>query len=154
MDHFAPELMTKAVMDTDAGQITLELFDADAPNTVANFVKLAKDGFYDGLAFHRVIDGFMAQGGCPNSREGAKGMAGTGGPGYTIDCEINSQKHQGGTLSMAHAGRNTGGSQFFICHEAQPHLDGVHTVFGLTGDMGVVLALKNGSKIKTVTISD
>ena len=154
MDHFAPELMTKAVMDTDAGQITLELFVADAPNTVANFVKLAKDGFYDGLAFHRVIDGFMAQGGCPNSREGAKGMAGTGGPGYTIDCEINSQKHQAGTLSMAHAGRNTGGSQFFICHEAQPHLDGVHTVFGLTGDMGVVLALKNGSKIKTVTISD
>jgi len=154
MDHFAPELMTKAVMDTDAGQITLELFDADAPNTVANFVKLAKDGFYDGLAFHRVIDGFMAQGGCPNSREGAKGMAGTGGPGYTIDCEINSQKHQAGTLSMAHAGRNTGGSQFFICHEAQPHLDGVHTVFGLTGDMGVVLALKNGSKIKTVTIND
>ena len=154
MDHFAPELMTKAVMDTDAGQITLELFAADAPNTVANFVKLAKDGFYDGLAFHRVIDGFMAQGGCPNSREGAKGMAGTGGPGYTIDCEINSQKHQAGTLSMAHAGRNTGGSQFFICHEAQPHLDGVHTVFGLTGDMGVVLALKNGSKINSVTISD
>ena len=154
MDHFAPELMTKAVMDTDAGQITLELFDADAPNTVANFVKLAKDGFYDGLAFHRVIDGFMAQGGCPNSREGAKGMAGTGGPGYTIDCEINSQKHQAGSLSMAHAGRNTGGSQFFICHDAQPHLDGVHTVFGLTGDMVVVLALKNGSKIKTVTISD
>ena len=154
MDHFAPELMTKAVMDTDAGQITLELFDADAPTTVANFVKLAKDGFYDGLAFHRVIDGFMAQGGCPNSREGAKGMAGTGGPGYTIDCEINSQKHQAGTLSMAHAGRNTGGSQFFICHEAQPHLDGVHTVFGLTGDMGVVLALKTGSKINSVTISD
>ncbi len=141
-------------MDTDAGQITLELFDADAPNTVANFVKLAKDGFYDGLAFHRVIDGFMAQGGCPNSRDGAKGMAGTGGPGYTIDCEINSQKHQAGSLSMAHAGRNTGGSQFFICHEGQPHLDGVHTVFGLTGDMGVVLALKNGSKIKSVTISD
>ena len=154
MDHFAPELMTKAVMDTDAGQITLELFDADAPNTVANFVKLAKDGFYDGLAFHRVIDGFMAQGGCPNSREGAKGMAGTGGPGYTIDCEINSQKHQAGTLSMAHAGRNTGGSQFFLCHAAPPPLDGVHTVFGLTGDMGVVLALKNGNKIKTVTISD
>ena len=96
--------MTKAVMDTDAGQITLELFDNDAPNTVANFVKLAKDGFYDGLTFHRVIPGFMAQGGCPNSREGAKGMAGTGGPGYMIDCEINSQKHQAGTLSMAHAG--------------------------------------------------
>ena len=154
MDHFAPELMTKAVMDTDAGQITLELFDADAPNTVANFVKLAKDGFYDGLAFHRVIDGFMAQGGCPNSREGAKGMAGTGGPGYTIDCEINSQKHQAGTLSMAHAGRNTGGSQFFICHEAQPHLDGVHTVFGLTGPPPPPPPPPPGSKIKTVTISD
>ena len=146
--------MTTAWLDTDAGLIELELFDADAPNTVANFVKLAKDGFYDGLAFLRVIDGFMAQGGCPNSREGAKGMAGTGGPGYTIDCEINSQKHQAGTLSMAHAGRNTGGSQFFICHEAQPHLDGVHTVFGLTGDMGIVLALKNGSKIKTVPSND
>ena len=76
-------------MDTEAGLIELELFEADAPNTVANFVKLAKDGFYDGLAFHRVIPGFMAQGGCPNSREGARGMAGTGGPGYQIDCEIN-----------------------------------------------------------------
>ena len=81
--------MTKALMDTEAGLIELELFEADAPNTVANFVKLAKDGFYDGLAFHRVIPGFMAQGGCPNSREGARGMAGTGGPGYQIDCEIN-----------------------------------------------------------------
>ena len=76
-------------MDTEAGLIELELFEADAPNTVGNFVKLAKDGFYDGLAFHRVIPGFMAQGGCPNSREGARGMAGTGGPGYQIDCEIN-----------------------------------------------------------------
>ena len=146
--------MTKAVMDTDAGQITLELFDNDAPNTVANFVKLAKDGFYDGLTFHRVIPGFMAQGGCPNSREGAKGMAGTGGPGYMIDCEINSQKHQAGTLSMAHAGPNTGGSQFFICHEAQPHLDGVHTVFGHTGDLKAVLALRQGSTIKSVSIAD
>ena len=144
--------VTKAVMETDAGTIELELFDADAPNTVANFVKLANDGFYDGLAFHRVIPGFMAQGGCPNSREGARGMAGTGGPGYTIDCEINGQKHQAGTLAMAHAGRNTGGSQFYICHEAQPHLDGVHTVFGHTGNMDVVLALKNGSRINKVTI--
>ncbi len=146
--------MTKALMDTDAGQIHLELFDADAPNTVANFVKLARDGFYDGLAFHRVIPGFMAQGGCPNSREGARGMAGTGGPGYKIDCEINANKHKAGTLSMAHAGKNTGGSQFFLCHEAQPHLDGVHTVFGHTDDLAVVLALKTGSRIKTVTISD
>jgi peptidyl-prolyl cis-trans isomerase B (cyclophilin B) len=149
-----PQPVTKALMETEAGTIELELFDADAPNTVANFVKLAKDGFYDGLAFHRVIPGFMAQGGCPNSREGSRGMAGTGGPGYQIDCEINSQKHQAGPLAMAHAGRNTGGSQFYICHEAQPHLDGMHTVFGLTGNMDVVLALKNGSRINKVTILD
>ncbi len=141
-------------METDAGLIRLEMFDVDAPNTVANFVKLARDGFYDGLAFHRVIDGFMAQGGCPNSREGAKGMPGTGGPGYTIDCEINSRKHVPGALSMAHAGKNTGGSQFFIVHGAQPHLDGVHTVFGQTGDMAVVLALKNGSRITKVNVED
>jgi peptidyl-prolyl cis-trans isomerase B (cyclophilin B) len=146
--------MTKALMDTDAGLIELELFEADAPNTVANFVKLAKDGFYDGLAFHRVIPGFMAQGGCPNTRDGAKGMPGTGGPGYQIDCEINSQKHQTGTLAMAHAGRNTGGSQFYICFEPQPHLDGVHTVFGLAGGMDVVSKLKNGSRITKVTIQE
>ena len=141
-------------METEAGQIRLEMFDADAPNTVANFVKLAKEGFYDGLAFHRVIPGFMAQGGCPNSRDGARGMAGTGGPGYTINFEINSKKNGPGALSMAHAGKNTGGSQFFIVHEAQPHLDGVHTVFGQTGDMDVVLALKNGSRINKVTVQD
>lgn len=141
-------------MDTDAGSIELELFDADAPGTVANFVKLAKDGFYDGLAFHRVIDGFMAQGGCPNSREGARGIAGTGGPGYTIPCEINARKHVAGSLSMAHAGRDTGGSQFFLCHGPQPHLDGIHTVFGQTGNTDVVLALRNGSRINKVTIQD
>jgi peptidyl-prolyl cis-trans isomerase B (cyclophilin B) len=144
--------VTKAVMETDAGTLELELFEADAPGTVANFVKLAESGFYDGLAFHRVIDGFMAQGGCPNSREGSRGMAGTGGPGYTINCEINPNKHEAGTLSMAHAGKNTGGSQFFICHEAQPHLDGVHTVFGKTGNMDVVLAIKKGTRINKVTI--
>jgi peptidyl-prolyl cis-trans isomerase B (cyclophilin B) len=146
--------MPTAVMETDAGRITLSLFDAEAPATVANFVKLAKDGFYDGLAFHRVIDGFMAQGGCPNSREGSRRPAGTGGPGYTIPCEINANKHQAGSLSMAHAGRNTGGSQFFICHGAQPHLDGVHTVFGQTQDMDVVLKLRNGSLIRSVAIED
>jgi len=147
-----PQPVTKALMDTEAGTITLELFDTDAPGTVANFVKLANDGFYDGLAFHRVIDGFMAQGGCPNTREGARGMAGTGGPGYTIPCEINSHKHGAGTFSMAHAGRNTGGSQFFLCHAPQPHLDGQHTVFGHTDDIDIVLALKNGSRINKVTI--
>jgi peptidyl-prolyl cis-trans isomerase B (cyclophilin B) len=151
---FASLPVIKALMETDAGAIHLELFDADAPGTVANFVKLANDGFYDGLAFHRVIDGFMAQGGCPNSREGARGMAGTGGPGYTIPCEINSNKHQAGSLSMAHAGKNTGGSQFFLCHGPQPHLDGVHTVFGHTGDLDVVLKLRNGSRIQKVTIQE
>jgi peptidyl-prolyl cis-trans isomerase B (cyclophilin B) len=144
--------MTTAVMETEAGTIHLTLFDADAPGTVANFTKLAQEGFYNGLAFHRVIDGFMAQGGCPNTREGAAGRPGTGGPGYTIPCEINANKHQAGSLSMAHAGRNTGGSQFFLCHAAQPHLDGQHTVFGQTNDLDVVLALKNGSRIHSVTI--
>ena len=139
-------------MDTEAGLIELALFEEDAPNTVANFVKLVNDGFYDGLTFHRVIDGFMAQGGCPNSREGSKGMPGTGGPGYTIDCEINARKHVSGSLSMAHAGKNTGGSQFFIVHQPQPHLDGVHTVFGQTGNLDVVLSLKNGSKINNIKI--
>jgi len=144
--------MTKAVMDTDAGTIELELFDGDAPGTVANFVKLAGEGFYDGLAFHRVIPGFMAQGGCPNSREGARGVAGTGDPGYTIACEINANKHEAGSLSMAHAGKNTGGSQFFLCHGAQPHLDGVHTVFGRTSNLEAVQALKSGSRINKVTV--
>ncbi len=144
--------MTKAIMQTDVGTLELNLFEVDAPSTVANFVKLVKEGFYDGLRFHRVIDGFMAQGGCPNSREGANGMPGTGGPGYKIDCEINNNKHLKGSLSMAHAGKNTGGSQFFIVHEAQPHLDGVHTVFGKTEDMEIVLKIKNGTEIKKITI--
>ena len=139
--------MTKALFETDAGTINIELFSNDAPNTVNNFTKLISEGFYDGLAFHRVIPGFMAQGGCPNTRAGSSGMPGTGGPGYKIDCEINSNKHLKGSLSMAHAGKNTGGSQFFIVYEAQPHLDGVHTVFGKTDDMDIVLKLTNGSKI-------
>ena len=139
--------MTKALFETDAGNINIELFSNDAPNTVNNFTKLINEGFYDGLAFHRVIPGFMAQGGCPNTRAGSSGMPGTGGPGYKINCEINSNKHLKGSLSMAHAGKNTGGSQFFIVYEAQPHLDGVHTVFGKTDDMDIVLKLTNGSKI-------
>ena len=139
--------MTKALFETDAGTINIELFSNDAPNTVNNFTKLISEGFYDGLAFHRVIPGFMAQGGCPNTRAGSSGMPGTGGPGYKINCEINSNKHLKGSLSMAHAGKNTGGSQFFIVYESQPHLDGVHTVFGKTEDMDIVLKLTNGSKI-------
>ena len=139
--------MSKVIFETNEGEITFELFSNDAPNTVNNFIKLVNDGFYNGLAFHRVIPGFMAQGGCPNTREGSKGMAGTGGPGYSIKCEINSNKHLKGSLSMAHAGKDTGGSQFFIVYEPQPHLDGVHTVFGKTNNMDVVLKLKNGSKI-------
>ena len=140
------------VLNTNFGAISIELDFDRAPISAKNFLNYAKQGFYDGTIFHRVIDGFMAQGGCPNSREGAKGMPGTGGPGYTINCEINSRKHVAGALSMAHAGRNTGGSQFFIVHEAQPHLDGVHTVFGQTGDLEVVLALRNGSRIEKVTV--
>ena len=139
--------MTKALFETEVGNINIELFSDDAPNTVNNFTKLISDGFYDGLSFHRVIPGFMAQGGCPNTRKGATGMPGTGGPGYKIKCEINSNKHLTGSLSMAHAGKDTGGSQFFIVYEPQPHLDGVHTVFGKTDDMDVVLKLSNGSRI-------
>ena len=139
--------MATAIMETDKGTINLELFDQDAPGTVANFSKLAKEGFYDGLNFHRVIEDFMVQGGCPTG-------TGTGGPGYKIKCEINKQKHTPGTLSMAHAGKDTGGSQFFITHVATPHLDGVHTVFGRTKDMTVVNAIRKGDKIKSVKIVD
>ena len=137
--------MTRAIMETEKGTITLELFDQDAPNTVKNFVDLAEKGFYDGLMFHRVIPNFMIQGGCPLG-------PGPGGPGHKIKCEINSNKHLAGTLSMAHAGRDTGGSQFFICHAAQPHLDGVHTTFGQTQDMDVVNAIRKGDKILSLKI--
>ena len=110
---------------TNKGVIWLKLFNDEVPNTVANFAELIKDGFYDGLTFHRVISGFMAQGGCPLG-------TGTGGPEWSIPCEtaLNTHTHKRGTLSMAHAGPNTGGSQFFICFGDCPHLDGVHTVFG------------------------
>ena len=139
--------MSKVIFETDQGKITFELFSNDAPNTVDNFIKLVNEGFYNGLTFHRVIPGFMAQGGCPNTREGSNGMPGTGGPGYSIKCEINPKKHLKGSLSMAHAGKDTGGSQFFIVYEPQPHLDGVHTVFGKTENMDIVLKLTNGSRI-------
>jgi peptidyl-prolyl cis-trans isomerase B (cyclophilin B) len=139
--------MTRAIMKTEKGTIHLDLFDQDAPGTVKNFVDLANKGYYDGLNFHRVIPNFMIQGGCPYG-------TGTGGPGYTIKCETagNPNKHETGSLSMAHAGRDTGGSQFFICHSPQPHLDGVHTVFGKTNDMNVVNAIQKGDKILSVRI--
>jgi peptidyl-prolyl cis-trans isomerase B (cyclophilin B) len=139
--------MKKATIETKKGTIELELFEKDAPNTVANFEKLAKKGFYDGLTFHRVIDNFVIQGGCPNGN-------GTGGPGYKIKCEINDNKHGTGTLSMAHAGKDTGGSQFFITHSPQPHLDGVHTVFGkVINGMKVVNSIIPGDKMIKVTVT-
>ncbi len=128
--------------------ILLELFDKEAPGTVANFEKLANEGFYNGLQFHRVIPGFVAQGGCPTGN-------GTGGPGYTIKCELenNPNKHIQGALSMAHAGRDTGGSQFFICLDPQPHLDGNHTVFGQVREgMETVLKIKQGDVMKLVEV--
>ena len=138
--------MKKAMIETDKGNIVLELFEDDAPNTVANFVKLINKGYYNGLKFHRIIPNFMVQGGCPVGN-------GTGGPGYTIKCEINPKKHLTGTLSMAHAGKDTGGSQFFITHSPQPHLDGVHTVFGqVVEGMDVVNAIRQGDLMKLVKV--
>ena len=119
-----------AIIDTEHGEIKIKLFPKDAPNTVANFAHLANSGFYNGLKFHRVIPGFMAQGGCPYSKSNPS-LAGTGGPDWAIPCETDNRvKHNRGALSMAHAGKDTGGSQFFITFVETPHLDGVHTVFG------------------------
>ena len=134
-------------MKTEKGEIRIEFFDEDAPNTVKNFKDLIQSGFYDGLNFHRVIPNFVIQGGCPNG-------TGSGGPGYHIPCEINTQKHLTGSLSMAHAGKDTGGSQFFICHSPQPHLDGVHTVFGKTADMDVVNSIEPGDAIISVGVDE
>lgn len=150
--------MTRVKLETSKGDINLELFPKEAPGTVANFTKLIGEGFYDGLAFHRVIPDFVIQGGCPNTKEGAKGMPGTGGPGWKIKCETagNPHKHKLGALSMAHAGKDTGGSQFFICNGSAPsHLDGVHTVFGQTvsdADIAVVKAIKANDRILKATI--
>jgi cyclophilin family peptidyl-prolyl cis-trans isomerase len=129
--------MSVATMSTNHGDITIELFDEDAPKTVENFKKLAADGFYDGLIFHRIIKDFMIQGGCPQG-------TGTGGPGYTFEDEINDHKAVRGSLAMANAGPNTNGSQFFIVTlEATPWLDGKHTVFGqVTDGMDVVDTLE------------
>jgi cyclophilin family peptidyl-prolyl cis-trans isomerase len=138
--------VTSCVMSTDKGTMTLKLFPDAAPNTVANWHALATSGFYDGLTFHRVINGFVAQGGCPNG-------TGTGGPGWRIACETedNPHKHGTGALSMAHAGRDTGGSQFFLVLEPQPHLDGKHTVFGrVTDGIDVMLSLEVGDRISGI----
>lgn len=146
----------KATITTPRGDIHITLFEQTAPITVANFVKLAKSGYYNGLAFHRVIQDFVIQGGCPNTKEGATGIPGTGGPGYKIKCEVgpsNPEIHKPGTLSMAHAGPGTGGSQFFVTHKSTPHLDGVHTVFGRADtpkDLEVVLAVKQGDRFSVV----
>ena len=155
--------MTRVQLQTDKGTINVELFQKEAPGTVANFVKLASEGFYDGLAFHRVIPSFVIQGGCPNTRAGATGVPGTGGPGYKIKCETagNPHKHELGALSMAHAGKDTGGSQFFVVNGDRSnvaHLDGVHTVFGKCAgeeDIKVVQAIRANDRIlKAVVIED
>lgn len=141
--------MKKGSIEFENGEkILFDLYQEDAPGTVENFEKLANEGFYNGVTFHRVIPGFVAQGGDPTG-------TGAGGPGYSIPCETegNPYKHVAGSLSMAHAGRDTGGSQFFIVHEPQPHLNGVHTVFGqVTEGMDTVLRIKQGDVMKEVKV--
>jgi len=142
--------MSKAIIKTEKGDMTVQFYDKDAPNTVANFLKLAKSGYYDGVTFHRVINDFVIQGGDPTG-------TGAGGPGYSIDCELNgdNQYHDRGVLSMAHAGRNTGGSQFFICHSRTntSHLDRNHTCFGkVIENVDVVDDIRQGDKILGIEI--
>ncbi len=140
----------KAEIVTSKGTMKVDLYAKETPGTVQNFVKLSKQGFYDGLTFHRVIPSFVIQGGCPKG-------TGSGGPGYTIKCETNGEKqyHDKGVLSMAHAGKDTGGSQFFVCHNRQntAHLDGVHTAFGKVYEgLEVVDAIRAGDVIENITI--
>lgn len=144
-------------MTTDKGELQIELFQQDAPKTVENFLKLARQGFYDGIRFHRVLADFVVQGGCPQSRNKGDSRAGTGGPGWTIPCETkgNPRRHDVGSLSMAHAGKNTGGSQFFIVLNDRncSHLNGVHTVFGhvVKGD-DVFPKIKQWDQIQKVEV--
>ncbi|MDX9811912.1 MAG: peptidylprolyl isomerase [Bacteroidales bacterium] len=151
--------MRTAEIITAKGTMKVSFFEEDAPGTVGNFVKLAKDGYYDGLAFHRVIPDFVIQGGCPYSRNPEDPRTGTGGPGYTINCELTgyNQYHDRGVLSMAHAGRNTGGSQFFICHSRKntSHLDRQHTCFGKVFDgLEVIDLIAQGDKIEKIVIHE
>lgn len=142
--------MTKVKISTDKGEMIAELYDDATPITVKNFIDLIEKKFYDGLNFHRVIPGFVIQGGCPQG-------TGVGGPGYTIQCEVTAPKqfHDKGVLSMAHAGRNTGGSQFFICYNRQntQHLDGNHTCFGrVVEGLDVIGQISPGDKINSITL--
>jgi peptidyl-prolyl cis-trans isomerase B (cyclophilin B) len=142
--------MKKAEIHTVKGIMKVEFYEKDAPNTVANFIKLSKEGYYNGLTFHRVIPDFVIQGGCPHG-------TGSGGPGYTIKCELtgDNQYHDRGVLSMAHAGRDTGGSQFFICHNRQntKHLDRNHTCFGkVVEGLDVIDQIKGGDKIEKIVV--
>ena len=139
-----------AEIKTEKGLMKVNFYEKDAPGTVANFVKLVKEGYYDGLNFHRVIPDFVIQGGCPDG-------TGAGGPGYTIKCELEGDKqyHDRGVLSMAHAGRDTGGSQFFVCHSRTQtaHLDGNHTCFGKVYEgVDVIDEIRAGDKIESITI--
>jgi peptidyl-prolyl cis-trans isomerase B (cyclophilin B) len=148
----------KASIHTSKGIMVASLYENDAPRTVANFVKLAEEGYYNGLAFHRVIPNFVIQGGCPYSKDMSDPRVGTGGPGYSIDCELSgeNQYHDRGVLSMAHAGRNTGGSQFFICHGRTntKHLDRQHTCFGKVEEGAEVIdMIRQGDKIEKIVIS-
>ena len=149
--------MIKAEIVTEKGVMKAELYEKETPKTVENFVKLAKEGFYDGLAFHRVIPDFVIQGGCPFSKDMSNPRVGTGGPGYSIDCETDAdrQYHDRGVLSMAHAGKNTGGSQFFICHSRNntSHLDGAHTCFGIVYEgVDIIDDIRAGDAIETIKI--
>jgi peptidyl-prolyl cis-trans isomerase B (cyclophilin B) len=149
----------KATIETNRGTLTAELYDKEAPKTVENFEKLANAGFYDGVKFHRVIPGFVVQGGDPLSRDLAAGdpRIGTGGPGYKIKCETtgNPHRHEPGSLSMAHAGKDSGGSQFFIVlnEESTKHLNGVHTVFGkVTGGANLITQLQKNDVMTKVRV--
>lgn len=140
--------MKKAIINTEKGSMTVELYEKDAPKTVENFVTLIEKGYYNGLNFHRVLPDFVIQGGCPDG-------TGAGGPGYSIDCELDgeNQYHDRGVLSMAHAGRNTGGSQFFICHSRNntSHLDRNHTCFGkVIEGLDVIDDIRQGDKINNI----
>ena len=151
--------MKTAEIHTAKGVMKVKFYEEDAPNTVANFIKLAESGFYDGLAFHRVIPDFVIQGGCPFSKNMNDYRVGTGGPGYTIKCETSggNQYHDRGVLSMAHAGKDTGGSQFFICHnrENTAHLDRHHTCFGKVYEgLDVIDKIRQGDKIEKIVIVD
>ena len=145
-----PKKEYTATIETNRGNIEIELYPQHAPKTVNNFVFLAREGFYDGVTFHRVINNFMIQGGDPTG-------SGRGGPGYQFEDEVKSNplKHETGVLSMANAGPGTNGSQFFITHSPQPHLNGKHTVFGkVTGGMDVVNAIRQGDTMESVTIEE